>query len=342
MKYTTALAAAPAGTPPPTEPPQFQPMRLDLWCAAVDREPEPLWLVPGFIPSDSAVLISGSAKVSHKTWLAEVLCWVVASGLPVGLFECQTPGPVLWIEEEGPRKQMRNRVKFLAKGSGLDVEGLPIFFAHRQGVMIDDPARTEQICAFVRAHRVKLVILDTWAKVKLGDENSVQDMTRAMQALDRIRHANPGCSVLFIHHLRKEGRDGSVDIDDEIRGSSAMAGFYDTHLAIRKRRKNQPYLELTVRSSDAEEAYYHVQWDISSKDETATFEVMRVDGEDVQDDFMTECASKLIPGHAYTERQLRDAWPGVARDQVLRTAYAMVQSGHLQHNEEGRVWILGK
>jgi hypothetical protein len=69
-----------------------------------------------------------------------------------------------------------------------------------------------------------LIVLDTLARCLAGaDENSAQDVGRAVAAIDRIRAAT-GATVLLIHHTGKNG--------DAERGSSALRGAADTMLAV--------------------------------------------------------------------------------------------------------------
>jgi hypothetical protein len=69
-----------------------------------------------------------------------------------------------------------------------------------------------------------LIVLDTLARCIPGaDENSAQDVGRAVAAIDRIRAAT-GATVLLIHHTGKNG--------DSERGSSALRGAADTMLAV--------------------------------------------------------------------------------------------------------------
>jgi len=66
----------------------------------------------------------------------------------------------------------------------------------------------------------RLVLLDTLARCAVGlDENSAQDMGRAIAGFDAIRRAL-SCCVLVLHHTTK---NGSTE-----RGSSALRGALDT------------------------------------------------------------------------------------------------------------------
>mgnify|MGYP001577401799 CR=1 FL=1 len=316
----------------------WHPPLLGDWCAAVDLEPEPLFILEDFIPTDAAVLMSGTAKVSYKTWLAFLMCQAVASGKTLYGIEPKVSGPVLIIEQEGPRKQTRNRWKFLENGQGgVSITGLPIYFAHREGLQLDKPEHLQKLVNFVKQEGVVLTVIDTLAKSHNGDENSTRDVSNAMTHIDTIRKANRGSSVLFLHHLRKETMDPNTDIDADVRGSSALVGFYDTHIALRKKKKNQSYIELTVRASDEEEKQYHVSWYITKQLARAEVTIERVDPNSIADSVKIEAATKLLPGQTYTYRQLEDMW-GFDRDRTKLLADILKEDGVLL--QAGRTFCL--
>ena len=322
----------------PSDEAKWPPKQLDVWCADVDREPAPTWLVPGFLPTDGAVMLSGKAKISHKTWLAFTLAKCVASGEAAGLFEPTRQGAVLFIEEEGPRKSTRARWKFLQHGLGIATAGLPIYFVHRQNVLLDDPVWLGRICDFVRDHGVLLVVLDTISRVNRGDENSVQDVSKIASYINKIRQSNPGnCTVLMLHHLRKtEYQDSDTDIDDDLRGSSAWSGYYDSHLALRKRQINQSYIRLTARHKDWAEEEYHISWAIKEKDEYADFTLVKADPATISAELRQVCMDKLAPGESYSPRDLQRIW-AIGRNETAQIIDGALKTRELVKN--GKVYI---
>lgn len=300
-------------------------------------EPGPAWIIPGLLPADAATIMSGKSKVSQKTWLAFAMANAVASGTDVSLFAPAVHGPVLVIEEEGPSKLTGKRWEMLEAGIGVPMNGLPIFFSHREGVLLNNKAWQDRICGFVRSEGVKLVILDTFAKVFHGDENSVEDVSNAMRIVDTVRHASPGCTVLIVHHLRKEFADGTnPDIDDELRGSSALAGYYDTHFALRKRQPNQPWVGLEIRHKDGEGAHYQVEWDISEANGIASFAMRAADPRTIDDATRTRCLGEMFEGEAYTAKRLQEVWH-LDRDATLLIADGAVKSRELVRS--GKTYI---
>lgn len=78
-----------------------------------------------------------------------------------------------------------------------------------------------QLCDVIDTQEIGFVIVDTLAKCMVGmDENSAQDMGKAVDGLYRIRDSTRGGTVLAVHHT---GKDKST-----IRGSSALEAGVDT------------------------------------------------------------------------------------------------------------------
>lgn len=88
-------------------------------------------------------------------------------------------------------------------------------------VHLGSPAAVAELCHLVDQGAYGLVVVDTLAKSITGmDENSAQDMGRAVAALYRIAAATSGGTVVALHHT---GKDRTT-----VRGSSALEAGVDT------------------------------------------------------------------------------------------------------------------
>jgi RecA-family ATPase len=104
-------------------------------------------------------------------------------------------------------------------------------------------------------------VLDPLAQILSGDENSQEDIRKIVDAMKLIQKAGEtetthGPAVALLCHLNK-GNNEAADIDAQLRGSSALAGCYDAHLAIRGTKQK---LKLTVRAKEAEEMEFGLTW----------------------------------------------------------------------------------
>jgi RecA-family ATPase len=241
----------------------FYPPTLREWVQSVKNDPAPTWIVKDLIPSDNLVLISGHPKDSKKTWL----------GMWLALRAAAADSKVLYIYREGARRPTLQR--FDALVAGLRNMSPAVFenihFHHRGSFWLDDAEQVKNAVKFVKKHDIKLIFIDTFAKSVMSDENSSKDVGRAIHATERLRDA--GATVVLIHHLRKAGHalsngtSGTPEPDKDLRGSSALAGAYETHLAVRSYQGEPPILLVGGKEAEWRAFSYSFNF-IKSADDT--------------------------------------------------------------------------
>lgn len=249
----------------------FQPPSLALWADEVRRASEPAYIIRPFLPADNLILVSGHPKDGKKTWLAMLSALVAASGISVGPMQLEAAVPVLYIYREGARKPTLNRFDALAAGHGLPpVSTYANFYLHHRGAWwLDEGDWVRNTCRFVSDQGIKLVYIDTFAKSMQGEENSARDIGRAVQTAERLRDS--GATVILVHHLRKAnlalsaGDSGYPEPDKDLRGSSALAGAYETHWAVRAYQGMDPLL--LIGGKESEWMAYNYKWDFVVHDE---------------------------------------------------------------------------
>jgi hypothetical protein len=290
----------------------WPPPDLMDWIQETLDKPEPDWIIPGIIPAGASVLVSGKAKISFKTWLVYlIVLGFAAEYSPTKLLTPTRTIKTLVIEREDPAKPTANRWRWLLSKFPTPITKRDhVFFWHREQVYIDDPAHVEQVCAFIVKHDIQCVVIDTLAKTNQGDENSTRDMSRTMGYLDVLHNAmrQTGC-IIYCHHLRKSGERPDEDIDEAIRGSSALSGFYDVHLALRREGgMAQDWIDLTVRQSTAAERHFQLKWDIAAEHGRAGLEMTELDPDNVPPDKIVECGDLVPVGQKYSTRELAEFW----------------------------------
>ena len=251
----------------------------------------------------------------------------------------------LILELEGPRKQTRSRWRLLENGDGLGIPPGMIYFAHRYPIMIDDPTWCSKICSLVSDEDIKFVVIDTLARANAGDENSAQDMSIVMRALDQIRLSSAGCSVMWLHHLAKEefnkktGKPIDKDIDQEVRGSTVLMGGYDVHFAFRRKVIDSRALLLTVRHKDDEEYYFNVYWNFDKTQDTAQLKMVSLNPNVPDIPLLEHCAAMMLPKQEYTMAMLISQWevPHPIASGMIRT---MLQSGMIR--QKGKHFMLAE
>lgn len=287
---------------------EWNPPLLGSWCHAVDQEPDPEYLLEGLLPADELVIISGPAKRAMKTYFAIALAGTVATGEEYSeLRPVNCDGvPTLMILQEGTRKGTRRRFARFSKSLGLEMEHCPhLYIEHRNAdLLIDRPQWVDRISQFVRQKKIRFLIVDTLAMVSQHDENRVEDVMHTMRCLHKIREAYK-CTVCFIHHTRKVmEKAGVMDIDEDTRGSSSMAGIYGAHFGLRKRSMNQTHIDLTVRQKEAEDQLFKVEWSID--DNAAHLELVPVDDKQRFEDLVENAKRSLVPGQIYLKKHFAE------------------------------------
>ena len=205
--------------------------------SATDASPG--WLVKGFWMQESHGAIAGEPK-SFKSTLAMDLAMAVASGKPfLNRFEVDTPGPVLYIQNENARWIMKDRMAKIATHKGLignvEREGdstfditfapdMPLYLVNQQSFLLTDPIHQKQLVDLIKQIKPVLVILDPLYLMFDGDINSAKELAPVLSWLLEVRVQHK-CGVILIHHWRKaSGTDNTQG-----RGGQRMLGSTTIH-----------------------------------------------------------------------------------------------------------------
>lgn len=322
----------------------WAPPDLQTWLDSAQGEPE--YVLENLLPADSKIIFSGKPKRAFKSWMAYAIALSVASGKALGpLVPVNKLGArVLVLAAEGGKTKNRNRFLWLGKGLGIDIAALQakgmFKFSFKEPILLKNPEWVYKIARYVRKNDIRLLIIDPLIMFSGVDENKSDQLAIIMHAINEI--GKNGCAVIFVHHLTKSmyssksGSETARDIDEEIRGSSALAGFYDSHWAFRKKHDDQKHNDLTIRSKDDEELNFEVRWSIDKVEETAVFRMEPLTEEVAAKRRIDDIYAELIPTQEYTLKaiaRIADA------DTTETTALIkqMIESGMLE--VQGRNYV---
>jgi len=176
-----------------------------------------------FIVSKGLILLMGAPK-SGKTWFAAYLAATVAS---------LRKGPVVFVEEEGSKEVLRDRLKPFIGAVPSDMnDHLRIVF--RKGIRLDSPHWIETLAG--ECAGAALIVLDPLAALHGQDENESAQLSRVLTAIQQLI-TKTGASVVLVHHTRKGGNwDTSVSTpasSADARGSGAIVAAADSIISIR-------------------------------------------------------------------------------------------------------------
>ena len=196
---------------------------LDL--DALDQLKPPEWIVDGLLPEAGNIVVYGLPK-TYKSFV--VLSWALSIGYGKSWFgRSVKPGAVLYVCAEGTGG-MGKRQKAWRLENGLDGAGAPFVVLplaiDLTSPKTDDAAkllRTCEACATMAKQPLRLVVIDTKARVTPGvDEDTAKDTGGFVAVVDQIRERF-GAAVITVHHAGKAKGNGP-------RGSNSLPGAVDT------------------------------------------------------------------------------------------------------------------
>ena len=179
------------------------------------------YLVKGLLDEGAASVLYGASNTG-KSFLVFWIAFCIASGRPVAGMKVSR-GRTVIVAAEGARGALKRCAALEQRyGNCEDFLLLP------SGVDLYDPNADLEplIVAILALGGVKLVVLDTLARVMAGgDENSTKDMTAFNRNIGRLQVAT-GAHVMLVHHSGKDDTRGA-------RGSGALKAAVDTEIEIK-------------------------------------------------------------------------------------------------------------
>ena len=223
----------------PVNPPRLKVLTLKEIAAL----PPVTWLVNGLIPKQALAMVYGEPG-GGKTFTALDIALTVAHGAQWHGHDV-AQGQVFYVAGEGVGG-FRKRIGAWHQHHERE-ESAP-FYLIPSGVNLLDDAEIQDLLQTIETMRnpdmpVALVVFDTVARCMIGgDENSAQDMGKAVKNMDLVRE-QIGCAVLPIHHSGKDSNRGA-------RGSTALIGAVD--VSVKVERDADRVLLTTEKQKDAE------------------------------------------------------------------------------------------
>jgi hypothetical protein len=191
--------------------------------------------------TDGCASVIYGASNSGKTFFAVDLGAHVATGRDWQEKEVEQ-GAVLYVALEG-RSGAVKRIKAM-KQRGILPEGAPFFLCFSPVNLLDPthPSALKRMIERVSEDAllpVRLVIIDTMARALAGgDENSGEDMGKAVESIDAVKEAT-GAHVCVIHHSGKDQARGA-------RGHSCLRAAIDTEIEVTHPDPSVKYRTATV------------------------------------------------------------------------------------------------
>lgn len=251
----------------PTRPLEF----LDSTYFSTVKLPPLDWLLEGvWVHGDKA--IAAGETDSLKSFILPHLALHIAAGKQWLGFPVPKPRSVLYVDEEMNKIELTRRINRLMLGAGLQWP-LPFAAINKQGMRLSIPhcARLLQE-AQQRGLDPDIIILDTLARVLVGDENSAASIADMWRVCNFLGTEGKPRTIVLVHHLTKPYEGPGKPRSDfwRTRGSGDILGGTDSQVGISRNRdkesttdsvsqvslnkmrarKPQPPFELRLRSVD--------------------------------------------------------------------------------------------
>ena len=190
----------------------------------IQRLPPVQWLVQDLIPKGSLAMLYGEPGCG-KTFIALDIALSVAHKAVWHDYDVNG-GQVVYVAGEGVGG-LKKRISAWHIHNEMEQHAPFIVIPTSIDLMADeDCGNLADTIRAVATDDVALVIFDTLARSMTGDENSSQDTSVVVKAMDNIRESF-GCGVLAVHH---SGKDSSR----KARGSSAWLGAVDASIKVER------------------------------------------------------------------------------------------------------------
>ena len=191
--------------------------------------PQIPWLVDRILPFEGFCFIAGP-EACGKSFYTLTLAESVAYKKPwLDTFNVPTAYPVLFIDKENSRATTQSRLKGLGIADENNMIHRIVFpeYLQIEGEKGGYSHFILSISRKVKKLGIKLIIVDSFTDIMVGNENA-RDDTQAF--FDAFKQLFPGCSILVLHHINKAQAGLSRSSSEKFRGSSNItaqlyAGF---------------------------------------------------------------------------------------------------------------------
>ncbi len=191
------------------------------WAALAKVKPSPkAFVIPGFAPAGEVTLFTGAGSAG-KSLLAQQLATALAAGVPTLRFDLGQ-APTIYLTCEDDEGQLHWRQAHICKALGVPMASLAgkLHIASLRGALDNALGAAgldgefilsesyRRIAALIRWTGAKLVALDNVAHLFPGNENDRGEVTRFVNALNRLA-GDSGAAIILLGHPNKSGDDYS-------------------------------------------------------------------------------------------------------------------------------------
>lgn len=195
---------------------------LETGKELIERDlPQEEWLIDRVIPSEGFTFIVG-AESTGKSFYTLTIANAVATGTPwLDKFPIGKQTNVLFIDKENSPRRKQSRIGGLKFTKGLEKMywiKYPHHFQLADNKEEDGVSRfAKMLSKKVEKLDIGLIIIDSFADVMVGNENTAGDV---QLFFDAIRSLFPNKSILVLHHENKPSQGVTRNSSQRVRGST--------------------------------------------------------------------------------------------------------------------------
>lgn len=158
-------------------------------------------IVADLVTRGEITLLHGAPRAG-KSLVALEIAASVASGTPAfGMLAVATAAPVLIVGNEDGSVVVRDRIRSLLRGRGVEEMPLSLRHAIHRGVSLDDQERRHQILREIDHHHVGLLVLDPLRSLTGAVDQGPSEFHEVGQFLRTV--AERGIGLVLVHHDTK-------------------------------------------------------------------------------------------------------------------------------------------
>lgn len=199
-------------------------------------EPMPRqFIIPGLVPAGEVTLFTGPGGAG-KSLVAQQLATGLAAGVPTLGFDLEK-SKAIYITCEDDSEELHWRQAHICKALGVSMGPLDgsLYLASRRGALDNALAQEpdqgkfqmtplyESLAALIRKTGAKFIALDNVAHLFTGNENDRGEVTRFVNALNRLA-GETGAAIILLGHPNKSG--------DSYSGSTAWLNAVRSQITI--------------------------------------------------------------------------------------------------------------
>lgn len=181
------------------------------------------WLLEPYVFDGCFTLVQGAPKGGKTLLVVWIAVCIALSGKKV-----------LFVEEEGARETLRDRLKPFLPDTRAVRGKLKIVF--RKRIRLDKQESVDALIAEIRRTCARLLVLDPFVALHTKREKEQDEMAGVMNAIRQII-TETGVAVLLVHHTRKgESWNKSSNVEaqsEDSRGSGVLIGEADQVIAVK-------------------------------------------------------------------------------------------------------------